>query len=433
MLTTRLLGTSALAVLCAFGAVACGGSNDSSAEGAVAQSDLSRDTSPNVPAADTATLVDGNTQFAADLYRTAGQAHPSENFFYSPYSVSTALSMVYAGAKNDTASQMASAMHFDLAADKLFPAFDALDLTLNGRSKAKSGGEPGLDLHVVNSLWAEQTFTFHQPYLDTLAVNYGAGVRLKDFAGAPEQARQDINGWVEDQTAKKIVDLLPQGSIDNATRLVLVNAVYFKAAWESPFEATATSPKTFHHLDGSTAQVDEMSKTSYFGYAASDLYEAVELPYAGGDTSMVVVLPREGALAQVEAGLTGDMLTKAFDALHSTEVHLSLPKFTIQGGTISLKDALSSLGMADAFDPSKADLSGIAAEKLWVGDVLHQAFVRVDETGTEAAAATAVPVLGGAAAPTDVVQLDVNRPFLVFIRDLPTKTILFGGRVTDPK
>ncbi len=429
-----MFGSSAFAALCTLGLVACGGSTSApSSSTSIAQSSLARDMAPTVAPSDSAALSVSNTKFAADLYKVAGQAHAADNFFFSPYSISVALSMAYAGAKGSTATQMASAAHFDLAPEKLFPAFDALDLTLASRSKPATSDGQGLDLHVVNSNWGEQTLAFQKPYLDTLAVSYGAGVRLTDFIHAPDAARMNINGWVSDQTNAKIVDLLPEGSLTSDTRFVLVNAVYFKAVWQTPFEPSATRPADFHKLDGSTASVDEMSTGGDFAYAASDNYEAVELPYLGGTTSMVVVLPREGKFASVDAALSGDMIQSTFTSLQAySPVHVSLPKFTIKGATISIKDSLTSLGMKDAFDSSKADFTGIGDGGLFIGDVLHQAFIAVDEKGTEAAAATAVIGVGGSAAPTKVTEFNVNRPFLVFIRDIPTNTAIFAGRVTTP-
>ncbi len=433
-LASSTLSHGAFALLLGLGAVACSGSSSSGQEpgGSVAQSGLARNTAPNVAPADAATLVAGNTHFAADLYREAGKDHAHDNFFFSPYSVSAALSMTYAGAANDTAKQMASAAHFDLAQDKLFPAFDKLDLDLNSRAVKTADGRQGLELHVVNSVWGEESFHFAQPYLDTLAVNYGAGVRLTDFAHAPEDARSRINGWVSDETSQKIVDLLPGGSITTDTRFVLVNAVYFKASWSSPFDATFTKPQAFKKLDGSSAQVPTMSQVSYYSYGASEDFETLELPYAGEQTAMDIILPSEGAFDKVSGALSADMLSTALDNLKPTEAHVALPKFSIAGGTISLKDSMKSLGMTDAFDGSKADFSGVSQEHVWIGDVLHQAFVTVDEVGTEAAAATAVEMVGGAA-PQTPKEFVVNRPFLVVIRDVTTKSVLFAGRVTDPK
>ncbi|MEO6420031.1 MAG: serpin family protein, partial [Polyangiaceae bacterium] len=308
------------------------------------------------------------------------------------------------------------------------------DLALASRSKPAADGTPGLELHVVNANWGEQTLAFEKPYLDTLAVNYGAGVRLTDFIHASEAARVNINGWVSDQTNAKIVDLLTPGSLTSDTRFVLVNAVYFKAGWANQFQAESTSAGTFHKLDGSTASVDQMSETEELSYGSTDTYETVELPYSGGQTSMVVVVPREGQFKTVEAAMTGDMLESTFASLRGApkNVHLSLPKFTIKGGTISIRESLRALGMTDAFEPGKADFTGIGNDNLSISDVLHQAFISVDEKGTEAAAATAVIGLGGTAAPMDKTELNVNRPFFVFIRDIPTSTVLFAGRVTSP-
>jgi len=398
----------------------------------VVQSGLARDTSPAVAPADAAQLAKDNAQFAVDLYSGVATDQAS-NVFYSPYSVSIALAMTYAGANGDTASQMAQALRFSLPPAQLHAAFDAVDLALASRAH----GQPGMDgagfkLNVVDSIWGDRTLPVNSPFLDTLAVDYGAGLRTLDFLGSPEPARATINRWVSGETNQKIVDLLPAGSITSDTRMVLVNAIYFNAAWSSTFDTHSTHAEAFTRLDGTTSTSTAIEQERGYAYANGAGWQAVELPYSGDQTSMVVVLPDAGKFASVESSLSGDFVMSVFGGLHQgADVDVTLPKFTIHGGTISLKGQLQKLGMVDAFDGAKADFSAMSTEHLWVGDVLHQAFVNVDESGTEAAAATAVTMLGSAA-PTDVVHFDANRPFLFFIRDIPTNTVLFVGRVLDP-
>src|SRR5579862_6126025 len=237
-----------LSTVCAvaLGPVACGGASRSSQDYGVVQSSLARDTSPQAPASDLQTLVSGNTTFAFNLYHQIAAGNETDNLFYSPHSVSVALAMTYAGASAATASQMASALDFLLPPSTLHPAFDALDLQLASRAQGQAGdnGQP-FKLNVVDSLWADKTFTFEKPFLDTLAQDYGTGLRTVDFMGAPETARGTINGRVSDQTDKLIPQLLPSGSIDAATRFVIVNAVYFNAGWLRPFPASATQPGAF--------------------------------------------------------------------------------------------------------------------------------------------------------------------------------------------
>lgn len=414
------------------GAAACGGGSADTGT-TVVQSKLARDTAP--VKSDVPELVAGNTKFAFDLYQRVAAGDDTENLFFSPYSISIALAMTYAGAADSTATEMATALDFTLPSAKLHPAFDALDLDLGSRAKGQSGsdGQP-FQLRVVDSLWADSSLPFEQPFLDTLALDYGAGVRLTDFIRAPDAARARINSWVSNETENKIQNLLPNGSVNSSTRLVLVNAIYFNAGWENKFEATATVPATFHHLDGSTSKPDTMAQTNAMGFAKGANYRAVELPYAGNQTSMVFVVPDDGQFAAVESGLTGDFIGSVFASLANTEVILTVPKFTVEGATISLKAQLSALGMADAFTPS-ANFSGMTTtEKLQISDVLHQAFIKVDETGTEAAAATAViDRTAGAEVILTTETVAIDHPFFYAIRDIPTNTVLFVGREMDPK
>jgi len=398
------------------------------------QSNQPRDTSPNVPAADATELSKDDAAFAFDLYEHVA-TDDSQNVFFSPYSISLALAMTYNGAGGETAQQMASALHFSLPVDRLNAAFDSVDLALATRKNASDEyGKPvqGFALNVADSLWGDKTLSIQQPFVDALGTSYGAGLRIVDFVNAAEPARQTINGWVSDQTNQKIQDLIPAGDVDSSTRLVLVNAIYFDAPWATPFDPSSTRDEAFTKLDGTSVTASAMSNYLETSYAQGDGWQAVELPYAGNETSMVVVVPDSGKFASFEQGLTGDMALSVMSSLSAgASVNVTLPKFEIKGATISLAQELQDLGMVDAFDPGKADFSRIAPEPLYIGDVVHQAFVSVDEAGTEAAAATAV-VMAGAAVPEKQVSVDANRPFFFFIRDIPTNTLLFVGRVVDP-
>lgn len=399
----------------------------------VVQSNQSRDTSPNVTSAEQSELAADDLSFAIDLYKKVA-TDDSQNLFYSPYSISLALAMTFNGANGVTAQQMAQALHFSLPLDRLNAAFDSVDLALATRKNALTDDgkqTKGFELNVADSLWADKTLTMQQPFVDALGVSYGAAVRLVDFLNSPDPARVAINGWVSQQTSSKIENLIPEGDVDSSTRLVLVNAIYFDAAWATAFSPSATRAEPFVKLDGTSATSNAMSATLDTSYASGSGWQAVELPYVGNQTSMVVVVPDAGQFASVEQNLSSDFVGSVTSGLHVTSVDVTLPKFQIHGATISLATELQALGMVDAFDPNKADFSKMANEPLYVGDVVHQAFVSVDEAGTEAAAATAVIMKGGAA-PEEPVALDVNRPFLFFIRDIPTNTVLFVGRVVDP-
>lgn len=388
---------------------------------------------PTVSSSDASELSTDNAAFAMDLYAKVA-TDDSSNLFYSPYSISLALAMTYNGANGETAQQMAQALHFTLPVDQLNAAFDSVDLALATRQFAKDdqgNAAQGLKLNVADSLWTDKTLSLQQPFVDALGVNYGAGVRVVDFIHAADAAVDAINGWVSEETNAKIPNLLSPSDVDDTTRLVLVNAIYFDAAWATPFETSATHAEPFTKIDGSTTTSTAMSESlDSAGYASGSGWQAVELPYVGNQTSMVVVLPDSGQFATVEQGLSGAFFQSVTSSLASTSVQMTLPKFQIHGATISLKQTLEALGMIDAFS-NTADFSKMANQPLYVGDVLHQAFVDVDESGTEAAAATAVVMKLGAIAQQPI-AVDVNRPFVFFIRDIPTNTILFVGRVVDP-
>jgi serpin B len=415
--------------------VACGGSSPSS-DTALVSSPLARDTRPASTGADQATLAADNTRFAFDLYQAVASATSSANVAFSPYSVSVALAMTYAGANARTKTQIANTLHFDNLSDSsLHAAFDAIDLALASRATGNQGadGQP-FRLTVANSLWGDRKLRFQRPFLDTLAVDYGAGVRVVDFAGAPESARQAINHWVSDETAGKIPDLLAQGAIKSNTAAALINAVLFDAAWGAPFDKQVTASAAFTRQDGSTVPIQMMGTVEprMTAYAETATYQAVELTYAGGQTSMVVVLPASGQFAAVESGMSADFFAQLTTSLASTPVQLYLPKFAIHGATLRLKTTLSALGMPDAFDGSVADFSVMTGQRdLWIDDVLHQASVTVDEVGTVAAGATAV-VYARKSAVSGLHSMSVDRPFFFFIRDIPTTALVFAGRVTDP-
>jgi serpin B len=340
--------------------------------------------------------------------------------------------MTYAGAGGDTSSQMADVLHFTLPPGQLHPAFNAYSLDLEARAEADVEGTP-FELSIANSLWGQQGFGFLPEFLDLLAENYGAGMRLVDYMSDPEAARQAINQWVSDETREKIQDLIPAGAIDAATRLVLANAIYFKAAWLHPFDPDITAPAPFHLLDGSAVDVPMMHQEEPYGYALRDGYRAIELPYENGNVSMLIILPDEGQFQAVEEALDPAMIGDILSNLTYGPVTLSLPRFTYESA-FNLNDALRALGMTDAFDPERADFSGMDGSRdLYIGNVLHKAFVSVDENGTEAAAATAVIMALTMAPAGEPIVFTVDRPFIFAIRDGQTGGILFLGRVVTPE
>ena len=388
------------------------------------RSSLSRADIASVPPGDIATAAHDNATFGFNTYRAADKG--AGNFVFSPLSISEALAMTYAGANGATATQMATALNFSLPAERLHPAFNAIDQKLTQLNTMGTSG--GFDLQVSNQIWGEIDTTFETPFLDTLAVNYGAGLYTLDFKMNPDPSRVAINDWIASVTNGKIVDLLPQGSIDTDTRLVLTNAVYFKAAWETAFEASATSNETFTKADSSTTSVPFMHTTRFAEYAETTAGKLVILPYDGAGASMIFLLPND--YAALDTTIDDSVLTAATTATRYN-VTLSVPKFEARS-SFSLGAVLRSLGMVDAFSPA-ADFSPMdGARDLEINDVIHQAFIHVDEAGTEAAAATAVTV-----GTTDVevgpsTTLDLNHPFYFFIRDNSTNTLIFAGRIVDP-
>jgi len=420
----KLLFLALTVIILASGMLACSAPPAEAVD--VVQSDKPRDTSPPAVATDIDKLVEGNSAFAFDLY----QALKGEegNIFYSPYSISMALAMTYGGARGDTERQMADAMRFLLPQDRLHPTFNSLDIALASRGEAQQ--DEGFRLHIANSIWGQQGFKFLDSYLDLLAENYGAGLRVIDFIKNTELARQTINDWVSEQTEQKIKDLIPQGAINEATRLVLANAIYFNAAWAYPFYEESTFNGDFFLVDGGKVTVPMMHQTESFGYAEGADYQAVELPYDGDELSMVILLPRQGLFNQFEAALNSQVVESIIEEIRYREVALSMPKFSYES-SFGLKQALTALGMGDAFAPGAADFSGMdGAKDLFIQDVVHKAYISVDEAGTEAAAATGVIV--GLTAMPDTVQVDIDSPFIFLIRDIETGTVLFVGRVMNP-
>jgi serpin B len=403
------------------------------AAGEVLKSDKERITSPDVSTNEQALLVEGNSAFAFELYqKLVEQLEGQEaNLFYSPYSISLALAMTYAGASGETAQQMADTLQFLLEQASLHPTFNWLDAELAKRGEGAQGKDgEGFRLNIVNAIWGQKDYEFLPAFLDVLAENYGAGLRIVDFITETEKSRLAINDWVSKQTEGRIEDLIPPGAIDALTRLVLTNAIYFNAAWEHPFDEKITADGPFYLLDGGQVSVPMMKQTESFGYTEGEGYQAVELPYDGGELSMVVFLPEAGQFEAFEKTLNAQQVSDIISGLQPTEVALTMPKFEFDS-EFSLKDTLAGMGMPIAFS-SSADFSGMTGNReLAISDVVHKAFVAVDEAGTEAAAATAV-IVGLTAVPEPTVEVTIDRPFIFLIRDIETGAILFVGRVLNP-
>jgi serine protease inhibitor len=377
------------------------------------------------------TAVNG---LGADLYRRLAAAEPSATLVLSPASIAIALAMAREGAAGITATEMDHALHISKPA-ALAPSINALDQALAARSgpRPDPAGTGSVDvvLKIANSLWAQRDTPWEQPFLDRLAELHGAGLRLADFKTDAEGARHEINVWVSDETERRIRELLPQGILDDLTRLVLVNAIYLKAPWLSPFEKSLTADRPFSRADGSPVTVPMMRSNDQLAYATGDGWQAVDLPYAGYELTMTVLVADAGRLAEVEAQVSEDLLDRIVGSQALREVNLGLPRWATES-VIPLAAVLKTLGMQTAFDPDRADFSAMTdAERLYISAVQHQANITVDEAGTEAAAATAV-VIRDTAAALEPIELVVDRPFLFMIRDVPTGTLVFLGRIADP-
>ena len=397
--------------------------------GELLKSDRERITSPDVNPSEQALLVEGNSAFAFDLYQALREQEG--NLFYSPHSISVALAMTYAGARSQTAEQMAATLQFLLGQERLHPAFNWLDAELASRGEGAQGkDEEGFRLNIVNAIWGQKDYGFLPTFLDVLAENYGAGLRILDFMNETEKSRLTINDWVSDQTEERIENLIPQAVLTSGTRLVLTNAIYFNAAWEYPFDEDVTVDGDFYLRDGGQVVVPMMRQMASFGYADGEGYQAVELQYDGEELSMVILLPEAGQFQGFEEGLQAQQVSEIIDGLQDAQVTLTMPKFEFDS-EFSLTDTLAGMGMPIAFSGA-ADFSGMTGSPdLFISEVIHKAFVSLDEAGTEAAAATAVAMeesepSGG---PVEVV---VDRPFIFLIRDIETGAILFVGRVLNP-
>lgn len=374
-----------------------------------------------------AALAKGLNTFAFDIHRELG-AKPG-NLFTSPASMALAFAMVHAGAKGATADEIAKTFHL--------PAGDTLHPSLKGTLARWDAASGGLELDVANRLFGEKTVTFEAPYLALTGDIFAAPLEAMDFKGASGDARTHINDWVAKQTKDKIKDLLPPSGVTPETRLVLVNAIYFKAQWAEAFEESQTKDEPFTGDKKSTVKMMHRIDHYKVGTVADAKARTIEIPYNGGEYSMVIVLPDDAkGLAAVEKSLTAESLDASLTGASHARVALGVPRFRIEPGeAIQLRAPLEKLGIVTAWDASKADFTAMAPKdaQLVISDAYHKAFIAVDEAGTEAAAATAVSMKAGSAAPTDEpVPFVADHPFLFFVRDAKSGTILFMGRLVSP-
>jgi len=369
--------------------------------------------------------VEGNTQFALALYEKLRTE--DGNLCFSPYSISSALGMTYAGARGGTEAQMAQALHFTEQTET-HRAFAQLRARMEEIDRADVN-----NLRIANRLWPHQRYPFLQSFLDICQEHYAATLVPMDY-NEPETARQIINDWVAQETNEKIQDLLPSGLLDELTRLVLTNAVYFKGNWDSQFDKakTETAPFWIGPSESVDAPLMQQQQTT-FPYAETASLQIVELPFAGDDLALVILLPKErDRLQEVEESLSASDLDRWLGQLRPREVDLCLPRFRVNS-SFRLDSALRTLGMVDAFDDAKADFSGMDGRSQWlyIAAVLHQAYLEANEEGAEAAAATAV-VMKFRSMPPPPLVVRADHPFLFLLREKQTGSLLFMGRVINP-
>lgn len=374
-------------------------------------------------------VVEGNHKFAFDLYSQVGKG--DGNLFFSPFSISTALAMTYAGARGNTEAQMAQTLHFLLSQEHLHPAYSGLMQELQAQQT-----QSGFELSIANALWGQSGYEFRKEFMDITAEYYDAGFKEVDFVKDTEQARETINRWVEAKTRDKIKELIKPAILTDLTRLVLTNAIYFKGKWMSQFKKEMTRPEPFELMSGEKIEVPMMNQTRELNYSEDETAQILEMPYEGNQLSMVIFLPKEKkGVKDLESLLGAETFKDWVSALHKQDVIVSLPKFKMTF-EFFLNEALKALGMTDAFDTELADFSGMTPDPvgLYISEVIHKAFVDVNEEGTEAAAATAVVMVRMTAAlpdPKPVFRAD--HPFIFIIRVQNSDSILFIGRVMDPR
>jgi len=367
--------------------------------------------------------VQGNNAFALELYQRLRGTEG--NLFFSPYSISTALGMTYAGARTTTQTQMAQALHFTMEPERLHPAFAQLSADLEDAGRLGQ-----IQVKIANALWPRRDSKFLKPFLSLVKKYYRVKITPLDFVDEPA-ARRAINDWVEARTENRIKDLITEGALDSATRLVLVNAIYFKGAWADEFDPRLTADAPFQIAPDVQVQVPMMNRKQHYRYAENELFQALELPYAGRRLSMLALLPVEvDGLSKLEESLKLETLETWLEDLNESEVNVTLPKFELSF-PFQMNEFLISMGMTDAFT-ERADFSGMdGGRDLYIGAALHKAFVAVNEQGTEAAAATAVIMRTKAMAISSIL-FRADHPFLFLIRDNASGSILFMGRLVKP-
>jgi serine protease inhibitor len=428
-----LIGTALAALL-----VACDRANDS---GSTAEAGELHSTIARAPGGGSTELaVHAVNDLGAILHRAAATAQPAANLVLAPASLGIALAIARIGADGVTATEMDHVLGaVDPAA--LAPAMNALDQSLAARSGTRpdaSGTHPiEVAMHLVRALWVQRELPWSQELLDQLAESYGAGLHTTDFT-APRDARATIDDWVRTATEGRVQEVLPAGAIDRRTTLLLLDAVHLRAPWLTPFESTGTADAAFTRADGAAITVPTLHSATQLAYTAGPGWQAVDLPYAGYELTMTILVPDPGQLGTIEAQLTPDLLTTVVATQALRTVQLALPRWSIES-SVAANDALAAAGMPSAFDRRSADFTAMiepdapVGSPLFLATVQHEASLAVDEAGSDSSAATSVDsVASGQTATAGPVSLVVDRPFLFFVRDVATGAVVFQGRVVDP-
>jgi serpin B len=373
-----------------------------------------------------ASLAESNNLFALDLFKQIQSK--SENLIFSPYSIGTVLAMIYSGSGGKTETEMSEVLYF--------PPPELLDPVESGMRESMQATDTvrGIEFRLANAIWAQENFSFLADYLARVGKYYKAPLTLLDFIEPSnrEESRKKINYWVEENTNNRILDIIQPGILDASTRLVLTNAIYFNGGWMFPFDKATTSPSLFHHSKQGSAKTDFMHQTSSYPYYEDEEIQAISLPYKNNRMALMVILPKsiEGwrMISQV---INYERINMVISGMETREVQLALPKFRSEL-QINLSQELTSMGMGTAFS-RHADLSGMTGEEnLYVDEVIHKAFIEVNEQGTEAAAATAAVISLKSGLRDDPVRFNADHPFVFFLLDRQTGCIIFTGRLVKP-
>lgn len=372
-------------------------------------------------------VTDANNYFALELYSKVNSQE--KNIFISPYSMSSALTMTYEGAKGETAEEMRKTLHLPEDINKVRSDYLSIYSIINNPEK-------DYELNTANSIWAQKEYPFKQDFFESIKQYYDGEITNLDFIKETEQSRQTINTWVENKTNQRIKNLIPKNKIDSFTRLILTNTIYFKANWSNTFDSDSTRNETFNLDTGEQVETEIMHKTSYYNYAEDNTAQILEMDYINNDISMLVILPKENINA-FEGNFNIDKLESLKQNMNNQRVSVSFPKFKIEEN-YKMKDTLKELGMIKPFNPTNADFSGMtnleeSLENLYISKVLHKTFIEFSESGTEAAAATAVIVgITGIPPVEEPKEFKANKPFIYIIQEKSTGTILFIGKLNNP-